>query len=191
MGRRRQKASAWQMPKRGSPPERRNNPPLRRNDSRPLSGAANRAAASKAARLLRHRRRVAAFPPAGTAEKIRPARLKRGLGGNCNVHRRSEEPAPPEEQDSQYTSGQKGVLRTAGSKRLFRPFLSAQKGARRRSGEISHRCGATIPGPCPGPPIMPLLLTVGPNRLTGAARACQPGPILEISSLTLPPAALR
>ena len=42
-----------------------------------------------------------------------------------------------------------------------------------------------------GPPIAPLLLTVGPNRLTGAARACQPGPILEISSLTLPPAALR
>ena len=56
--------------------------------------------------------------------------LKRGLGGNRNVHRRSEEPAPQEEQCSQYTSGQKGILRTAGSKRLFRPFLADQKGAR-------------------------------------------------------------
>ena len=147
-------------------------------------------------------------PPAG------PARLKRGLGGSRNVHRRSEEPASPEDQDCQYTSGQKGVLRTAGSKLIFAHFCSATKVGRRRqkslgmanakkgparrrnlprraSGKVSHRCGTTIPGPCPGPPIVPLLLTVGPNRLTGAARACQPGPFLEISSLTLPPAALR
>ena len=60
----------------------------------------------------------------------RPARLKRGLGGSRNVNRRSEASAPPEEQGHQYTSGQKGVLRTVGSKRLFRPFLADQKGAR-------------------------------------------------------------
>ena len=80
----------------------------------------------------------------------RPARLKRGLGGSRNVHRRSEEPAPQEKQDPQYTSGQKGVLRTAGSKRLFRPFLSAQKGARRRSGETNPRQGLPKTGPAPG-----------------------------------------
>ena len=44
----------------------------------------------------------------------------------------------------------KGVLRTAGSKRLFRPFLSAQKGARRRSGETNPRQGLPKTGPAPG-----------------------------------------
>ena len=104
MGRRRQRSlgmanainGARPQAKPASAAERQSFPPLRRNDSRPLSGAANRAAASKAARLLRHRRRVAAFPPAGTAKNGASA-LKRGLGGSCNVHRRSEEPAPQEE----------------------------------------------------------------------------------------------
>ena len=136
VGRRRQRSlgmanainGARPQAKPASAAERQSFPPLRRNDSRPLSGAANRAAASKAARLLRHRRRVAAFPPAGTAEKIRPARLKRGLGGSCNVHRRSEEPAPPEEQDYRYTSGQKEFLEPWVLSGFFAPFWPAKKG---------------------------------------------------------------
>ena len=54
-----------------------------------------------------------------------------------------------------------------------------------------HRRGKTIPGHYSCPPIVPLLLTVGPSRLPVANRARQPGPFLEIRSLLLPQAALH
>ena len=56
--------------------------------------------------------KAAVHPPGqqGRRPPARPARLKRGLEGNRNVHRRSEVTAPLEEQDSQYTSGQKEFL---------------------------------------------------------------------------------
>ena len=57
-----------------------------------------------------------------------PARLKRGLGGSCNVHRRSEEPAPSEEQDRQYTSGQKEFLEPWVLSGFFAPFWPTKKG---------------------------------------------------------------
>ena len=61
-------------------------------------------------------------PPTG------PARLKRGLGGSRNVHRRSGASAPPEEQDYQYTSGQRESLEPQVLSGFFAPFWPTKKG---------------------------------------------------------------
>ena len=75
----------------------------------------------------------------------RPARLKRGLGGNRNVHRRSEATAPPEEQGPQYTSGQRESLEPQVLSGFFAPFWPTKKGlapgGAKRPHKICRFCG--------------------------------------------------
>ena len=65
---------------------------------------------------------------AGSSSTHQASALKRGLGGNRNVRRRSEEPAPPEEQDNQYTSGQREFLEPQVLSGFFAPFCPHKKG---------------------------------------------------------------
>ena len=75
----------------------------------------------------------------GVRLPTRPARLKRGLGGSCNVRRRSEEPAPPEEQDNQYTSGQREFLEPQVLSGFFAPFWPTKKGPAPGGAERPHK----------------------------------------------------
>ena len=88
--------------------------------------------------------------PARPPSARQASALKRGLGGNRNVHRRSEASAPPEEQDYQYTSGQRESLEPQVLSGFFAPFWPTKKG----------------PAPGRGTPPQNLPILRGPRRIS-------------------------